>query len=160
MPLPEPSSVASKPSPRRVCATRLWYSLPDGPLPRFAHFALTEWPTTAAGRMCPACACLGSPPHVPRLFAVMAVTISSFFRRGARSRRGLSRAKSTAAEACQPPVHPTTTTTLGHSEELSVENAVRQPIPELSQRPEDGSKRPSSVNRQDTGDVFPHEPAG
>jgi hypothetical protein len=48
---------------------------------------------------------------------------------------------------------------LGHSEELSVQNPVRDPIPELDQRPEHGAKCPSSVNRQDTGDVFPYEPA-
>jgi len=37
-------------------------------------------------------------------------------------------------------------TSLGHSEVLSVQNSVREPIPEFPQRPEDGSKRPSSVN--------------
>jgi hypothetical protein len=52
------------------------------------------------------------------------------------------------------------TTTLGHSEELSVQNSVSDPIPEPCQRPDDGSKRPSSVNRQDAGDVFPDDPAG
>jgi hypothetical protein len=49
---------------------------------------------------------------------------------------------------------------LGHSEELSVQNSVRDPIPEFDQRPEHGSKCPSRVNRQDAGDVFPDDPAG
>src|ERR1022692_1145347 len=49
-------------------------------------------------------------PHVPRLFAVMAVTTSRGFRRGARSRRRLSRSKSTAAAACHAPANPTTKT--------------------------------------------------
>ena len=52
------------------------------------------------------------------------------------------------------------TAALGHSEELSVQNPVRDPIPEFHQRAEHGSKRPPSVNRQDTGDVFPDEPPG
>jgi hypothetical protein len=30
----------------------------------------------------------------------------------------------------------------------------------LDQHPEEGSKRPSVVNRQDTGDVLPHQPSG
>jgi hypothetical protein len=51
------------------------------------------------------------------------------------------------------------TASLGHSEELSVQNSVSEPIPEFRQRPENGSKRPSSVNRQDTGHVFPDDPA-
>jgi hypothetical protein len=50
------------------------------------------------------------------------------------------------------------TAALGYSEELSVQNSVRDPIPEFDQRPEHGSKRPPSINRQDTGDVFPDEP--
>jgi hypothetical protein len=47
-----------------------------------------------------------------------------------------------------------------HSHELSVENAVGEPIPELAQPPEEGSKRPSTVDRQDTGDVLPYQPSG
>jgi hypothetical protein len=43
---------------------------------------------------------------------------------------------------------------------LSVKNAVGEPVPEFCQRPEDGSKRPSSVIRQDSGDVLPSQPAG
>ena len=49
---------------------------------------------------------------------------------------------------------------LWNSEELSVQNSVGEPIPEFAQPPEDGAKRPSSVNGQDTGDVLPHHPAG
>jgi len=47
---------------------------------------------------------------------------------------------------------------LGYSEKLSVKNPVGDPIPELDQDPEEGSKRPSSVNRQDAGDVLPNQP--
>jgi hypothetical protein len=50
------------------------------------------------------------------------------------------------------------TATLGDSEVLSVENAVSEPIPEFAQRPEEGSKRPPSVNRQNAWDVFPDNP--
>jgi hypothetical protein len=46
-----------------------------------------------------------------------------------------------------------------HSYVLSVQDPVGPPIPEVFQPPEEGSKRPSSVLRQDTGDVFPHDPA-
>ncbi len=52
------------------------------------------------------------------------------------------------------------TASLGHSERLSVKNPVGDPIPELDQHAEKGSKRPSVVNRQDTGDVLPHHPYG
>lgn len=51
------------------------------------------------------------------------------------------------------------TTSLGHSETLRIENSVGEPIPEVSQRPEEGSKRPSSFRRQDAGNVFPDDPA-
>jgi hypothetical protein len=49
--------------------------------------------------------------------------------------------------------------TLGHSEELSVQNSICDPVPEFSHRPEHGSKRPSGVDRQNAGDVFPDEPS-
>ena len=52
------------------------------------------------------------------------------------------------------------TAPLGNSKVLSVKNSVGEPIPELPQRPEDGSKRPSSVKRQDAGDVLSHQPGG
>jgi hypothetical protein len=52
-----------------------------------------------------------------------------------------------------------TTASLGHSEVLSVQHSVGEPIPEFDQRPEEGAKRLSSVLRQDTRDVFPHDPA-
>jgi len=45
-----------------------------------------------------------------------------------------------------------------HSDILSVQDSVGPPIPAFSQCPEEGSKRPSSVLRQDTGDVFPDHP--
>src|SRR6185437_14467076 len=53
-----------------------------------------------------------------------------------------------------------TAAALGYSEKLSVQNPVGDPIPALDQHPEEGSKRPSSVNGQDTGDVLPHQPSG
>jgi len=46
-----------------------------------------------------------------------------------------------------------------HANVLSVKDPVGPPIPEVFQPPEEGSKRPSSVLRQDTGDVLPHDPA-
>jgi hypothetical protein len=48
---------------------------------------------------------------------------------------------------------------LSQVEVLSVKNPVGEPIPELCQPSEEGSKRPSSVTRQDTGDIFPNDPA-
>ncbi len=41
-----------------------------------------------------------------------------------------------------------------------VQNSVGDPIPEFDQHSEEGSKRPSFVNRQDAGDVLPHHPMG
>ena len=52
------------------------------------------------------------------------------------------------------------TTALGYSEVLSVQDPVGPPIPELFQRPEEGTKIPSSVRRQDARDIFPDDPAG
>jgi hypothetical protein len=52
------------------------------------------------------------------------------------------------------------TTPLGYSEMLSVKNSVGDPIPAFDQHPEEGSKRPSSVNRQNARDVLPHQPSG
>src|ERR1700677_4617847 len=43
---------------------------------------------------------------------------------------------------------------------LSVKTWVCDPIPEFDQHPEEGSKRPSVVDRQDAGDVLPHQPYG
>jgi hypothetical protein len=48
---------------------------------------------------------------------------------------------------------------LGHSEELSVQDSPGATIPEFCQRPEDGSKIPPAVRRQDAGDVLPDNPA-
>jgi hypothetical protein len=53
-----------------------------------------------------------------------------------------------------------TAASLGHSEPLSVQHSVGEPIPELSQRPEEGTKVPSSSTRQNTGDIFPDDPFG
>jgi hypothetical protein len=46
-----------------------------------------------------------------------------------------------------------------HSHVLSVKASVAPLVPEFAQRPEEGSKIPSSVARQNTGDIFPHEPS-
>jgi hypothetical protein len=51
-----------------------------------------------------------------------------------------------------------TTASLGHSEELSVQHSPGTAIPEFRQRPEDCAKIPSTVRRQDAGDVFPDNP--
>src|SRR4051794_24334293 len=51
------------------------------------------------------------------------------------------------------------TASLGDSEVLSVQDPVGPPVPEFPQRPEEGSKVPSSVRRQDAGDVLPDDPA-
>jgi hypothetical protein len=51
------------------------------------------------------------------------------------------------------------TASLGNSEVLSVQHSEGPPIPELAQRPEEGSKIPSAVTRQDAGDVFPDNPS-
>lgn len=50
------------------------------------------------------------------------------------------------------------TPSLGYSEMLSVKNPVGDPIPEFNQHSEEGSKRASVVDRQDAGDVLPHQP--
>jgi hypothetical protein len=52
------------------------------------------------------------------------------------------------------------TPSLGYSEVLSVQDSVGEPIPEFPQPSEEGSKRPSAVDRQDAGDVLPHHPCG
>jgi hypothetical protein len=53
-----------------------------------------------------------------------------------------------------------TAAALWNSEVLSVKNSVGEPIPEFRQPSEEGSKSPSSVNRQDTGYIFPDNPLG
>jgi hypothetical protein len=50
------------------------------------------------------------------------------------------------------------TTSLGYSKVLSVKDSVGPPIPDVRQRPKQGSKIPSVVTRQDSGDVFPDNP--
>ena len=50
------------------------------------------------------------------------------------------------------------TTLLGYSEVFSVKDAVGPPIPDLSQRPDDGTKVPSSVCAKNSGDVLPDDP--
>jgi hypothetical protein len=52
------------------------------------------------------------------------------------------------------------TASLGHAEELSVQHSPGATIPEFSQRPEDGTKVPSAIRGQNTGDVFPNNPTG
>jgi hypothetical protein len=52
------------------------------------------------------------------------------------------------------------TAPLWNSEELSVQNAVGEPIPEFRQPSEEGAKVPSAVRRQDSGDVLPYQPSG
>jgi hypothetical protein len=52
------------------------------------------------------------------------------------------------------------TAPLWNSEVLSVKNSVCEPIPEFPQHPEKGSKRSSTINRQDAGDVLPYQPSG
>jgi hypothetical protein len=52
------------------------------------------------------------------------------------------------------------TTTLGNSEAASVKHSVGDAIPEFDHAPENGSKVPSSVRRQDAGDVLPNQPPG
>jgi hypothetical protein len=49
---------------------------------------------------------------------------------------------------------------LWNSKELSVKHSVGEPIPEFCQPSENGTKVPSSVRRQDAGDVLPHQPSG
>jgi hypothetical protein len=51
------------------------------------------------------------------------------------------------------------TAALGHSEVLSVQHSPGATIPDVRQRPEDGSKVPSAIRRQDARDVFPDDPA-
>jgi len=50
------------------------------------------------------------------------------------------------------------TAALRDSEELSVQHSPGATIPEFRQRPEDGSKVPATVRRQNAGDVFPDNP--
>jgi hypothetical protein len=52
------------------------------------------------------------------------------------------------------------TAALWYSSVLSVKNSVGEPIPEFPQDSEQGSKSPSSVDRQDAGDVLPYQPSG
>jgi hypothetical protein len=49
---------------------------------------------------------------------------------------------------------------LRHTEILCVENCVGEPIPEFFQHPEEGTKIPSSVTRQNPRNVFPYNPTG
>jgi hypothetical protein len=49
---------------------------------------------------------------------------------------------------------------LWYSKELSVKNAVGEPIPEFRQAPEKGAKYSSFVDRQDAGHVLPYQPSG
>src|SRR5438270_6647914 len=51
-----------------------------------------------------------------------------------------------------------TAAALGHSEVLSVQHSVGEPIPELRQRPEHGAHVPSASRRQEAGDVLDDSP--
>jgi hypothetical protein len=53
-----------------------------------------------------------------------------------------------------------TSPSLWNSEVLSVQHSPGAAIPEFDQRPDDGTKVPSAVAGQDTGDVFPYQPRG
>jgi hypothetical protein len=71
-----------------------------------------------------------------------------FSRRGADALRRLWRSKSnrcgrTPVSKVSDNEH--TAAALGHSEVLSVKHSVRETIPEVFQRPEDGTKVPSSI---------------
>jgi hypothetical protein len=48
--------------------------------------------------------------------------------------------------------------TLGDSEKLCVQNPVADPVPAASQRPDNGSHIPSTVNREQIGDVLKDKP--
>jgi hypothetical protein len=52
------------------------------------------------------------------------------------------------------------TAPLGNSKVLSVKHSVGDAIPEFDHAPENGSKVPSSVRRQDAGHVLPNQPPG
>jgi hypothetical protein len=52
------------------------------------------------------------------------------------------------------------TATLRDSEVLSVEHSVSEPVAELHQRPEEGTKVPSTIRTEDTWHVFPDDPSG
>jgi hypothetical protein len=51
------------------------------------------------------------------------------------------------------------TAPLGHSKELSVQHSPSATIPEFRQCPDDGAEVPAAVRGQNTGDVFPDDPA-
>ena len=51
------------------------------------------------------------------------------------------------------------TASLWDSEVLSVKDSVGPPIPEFSQRPEEGTKVPASPGGQDAWNVLPNDPA-
>jgi hypothetical protein len=53
-----------------------------------------------------------------------------------------------------------TAAALGDSKPLSVKNSVGEPIPELAQRPEEGSKIPPFAATEDARHVFPYDPLG
>jgi hypothetical protein len=52
------------------------------------------------------------------------------------------------------------TAALWNSKVLSVKGSIGPPIPEFAQAPEEGTKVPSFVARQDAGDVLPNQPLG
>jgi len=52
------------------------------------------------------------------------------------------------------------TAPLGDSEALSVQHSPGEAIPEVSQRPDDGTHVPSSMRRQEARDVLEDDPTG
>jgi hypothetical protein len=94
----------------------------------------------------------------PRLSARRRIPAHAF---GLKKNRGgtLPVSSSTSDNEHTPPSLWDGTRVRFHSDVLSVHDSVREPVPELDQRPEEGSKVPSAVRRQDAGHVFPDDVA-
>jgi len=52
------------------------------------------------------------------------------------------------------------TASLGNSEILSIKDSPAETIPAFVKRSEDGTKRPSAVDRQCSRNIFPNDPTG
>ena len=177
VPRPVPSSLASKPSPAE-CGPRMFRSRQSiRPLPPFALQAcysigpVVLFPPNTSNRSIPdrdvvapatsSPKCRESPPE-GRLSA--ANRIREFFPRFAARRSipaqafALKKYRRGTAPVSKMSDNEDATASLGHSEELSVQDSPGATIPEFRQRPEDGAKVPSAVRGQDTGDVFPDDP--
>jgi hypothetical protein len=106
---------------------------------------------------------LASVPPAARLNAASSIGGNALFFRSALRRipadaLGLKKYLGGRSPASKMRDKEDSTTTLGDSEELSVQHSESEPIPELDQRPEEGTKVPPAVAGQDTGDVFPYDP--